>query len=126
MALRKAHLPAPSIKKIGKIEAANGGTLFLDEIGELPLQLQAKLLRFLQEGVISRLGSHEEIHVDVRVIAATHRDLPELINNQAFREDLYYRLNVVPLLMPSLRERKEDIPKLLHHFINKFPKPIWL
>ena len=107
-------------QKIGKIEAANGGTLFLDEIGELPLLLQAKILRFLQEGVITRLGSNDEIKVDVRVIAATHRNLPELIEQQEFREDLYYRLNVVPLVMPSLRQRKEDIPKLLHHFIQKF------
>lgn len=107
-------------QKIGKIEAADGGTLFLDEIGELPLLLQAKLLRFLQEGVITRLGNNQEINVDVRVIAATHRDLPDLINKQEFREDLYYRLNVVPLVMPSLRQRKEDIPKLLHHFTQKF------
>lgn len=107
-------------QKIGKIEAADGGTLFLDEIGELPLLLQAKLLRFLQEGVITRLGNNQEIKVDVRVIAATHRDLPDLISKQEFREDLYYRLNVVPLKMPSLKQRKEDIPKLLHHFINKF------
>lgn len=107
-------------QKIGKIEAADGGTLFLDEIGELPLLLQAKLLRFLQEGVITRLGNNQEIKVDVRVIAATHRNLPELINKQEFREDLYYRLNVVPLVMPSLRQRKEDIPKLLHHFSQKF------
>ena len=101
-------------QKVGKIEAANGGTLFLDEIGELPLLLQAKLLRFLQEGVITRLGSTEEIQVDVRVIAATHRNLPEQITKQEFREDLYYRLNVVPLLMPPLKDRKEDIPKLIH------------
>jgi len=107
-------------QKIGKIEAADGGTLFLDEIGELPLLLQAKLLRFLQEGVITRLGNNQEIKVDVRVIAATHRNLPELINKQEFREDLYYRLNVVPLVMPSLKQRKEDIPKLLHHFVQKF------
>lgn len=107
-------------QKIGKIEAANGGTLFLDEIGELPLLLQAKLLRFLQEGVITRLGSTDEIQVDVRVIAATHRNLPEQITKQEFREDLYYRLNVVPLLMPPLKDRKEDIPKLIHHFVQKF------
>lgn len=109
-------------QKIGKIEAAHGGTLFLDEIGELPILLQAKLLRFLQEGVITRLGSHSEINVDVRVIAATHRNLPERIEQQEFREDLYYRLNVVPLKMPALRDRAEDIPKLIHHFIKKFEK----
>lgn len=116
----KGAFTGATSQKIGKIEAADGGTLFLDEIGELPLLLQAKLLRFLQEGVITRLGNNQEIKVDVRVIAATHRDLPELINKQEFREDLYYRLNVVPLVMPSLRQRKEDIPKLLHHFSQKF------
>lgn len=109
-------------QKIGKIEAAQGGTLFLDEIGELPLLLQAKLLRFLQEGVITRLGSNEELHIETRIIAATHRDIPQQIANNEFREDLYYRLNVVPLVMPSLRERAEDIPKLIHHFIAKFEK----
>ncbi|NVK25122.1 MAG: sigma-54-dependent Fis family transcriptional regulator [Gammaproteobacteria bacterium] len=109
-------------QKIGKIEAANNGTLFLDEIGELPLLLQAKLLRFLQEGVITRLGSNNEIQLDVRIIAATHRDLPERIKQKEFREDLYYRLNVVPLKMPSLKERKEDIPSLLNHFMKKFQK----
>lgn len=107
-------------QKIGKIEAAHQGTLFLDEIGELPILLQAKLLRFLQEGVITRLGSNDEIQVDARVIAATHRDIPTQISKQEFREDLYYRLNVVPLRMPSLKERPEDIPKLILHFINKF------
>lgn len=107
-------------RKIGKIEAANGGTLFLDEIGELPILLQAKLLRFLQENVIVRLGSNQEIEIDARVIAATHRNIPELISTNEFREDLYYRLNVVPLTMPALRERKEDIPRLFEHFIQKF------
>ena len=96
--------------------------MFLDEIGELPLLLQAKLLRFLQEGVITRLGSNDEIKLDVRIIAATHRDLPKRIVEKEFREDLYYRLNVVPLRMPSLTERKEDIPSLLNHFIKKFQK----
>lgn len=107
-------------RKIGKIEAAHGGTLFLDEIGELPLLLQAKLLRFLQENIIVRLGSNQEIKVETRVIAATHRNIPQLIESGDFREDLYYRLNVVPLTMPALRERKEDIPKLFDHFIHKF------
>lgn len=106
--------------KIGKIEAANNGTLFLDEIGELPLLLQTKLLRFLQEGVITRLGSHEEIKVDVRVIAATHVNLEQAIEDKTFREDLFYRLNVVPIQMPPLRERKEDIPSLIEHFIRRF------
>lgn len=109
-------------RKIGKIEAAQGGTLFLDEIGELPLALQAKLLRFLQESVIVRLGSSNEIKVDTRVIAATHRNIPDLIEHGDFREDLYYRLNVVPLNMPALKERREDIPKLFEYFIKKFEK----
>lgn len=107
-------------RKIGKVEAADGGTLFLDEIGELPLQLQAKLLRFLQEAVITRIGNAEEMSVDVRVIAATHRDIPKLISDNEFREDLYYRLNVVPIVMPALRDRKEDIPSLVHYFLQKF------
>ena len=109
-------------RKIGKLESANEGTLFLDEIGELPLALQAKLLRFLQEGVITRLGSNQEVSLNVRIIAATHRDIPELISNSQFRQDLYYRLNVVPLEMPALRDRKEDIPKLIYHFIDKYQK----
>lgn len=107
-------------RKIGKIEAADQGTLFLDEIGELPIQLQAKLLRFLQEGVINRIGNTEEMQLDVRVIAATHRDIPKLITENLFREDLYYRLNVVPIMMPALRERQEDIPSLVHYFLQKF------
>ncbi len=106
--------------KIGKIEAAHQGTLFLDEIGELPPLLQTKLLRFLQEGVITRLGSHDEIQIDARVIAATHVNLQQAIIDKEFREDLFYRLNVVPLQMPPLRERKEDIPNLVDHFIKRF------
>ena len=109
-------------RKIGKIEAAENGTLFLDEIGELPLLLQAKLLRFLQEGTIVRLGGNKEFEVDVRIIAATHRDLPQMIIDNEFREDLYYRLNVVPIHMPSLKERREDIPRLIQYFIDKFEK----
>ncbi|QBY05891.1 sigma-54-dependent Fis family transcriptional regulator [Thalassotalea sp. HSM 43] len=108
--------------KIGKLEAANKGTIFLDEIAELPLNLQVKLLRFLQEGCITRLGSHQEIHLDVRVIAATHRDLPEQVQQGRFREDLFYRLNVVPILMPPLRERQEDIPLLSEHFLTLHAK----
>ena len=103
--------------KIGKFEAANGGTIFLDEIGELSLSIQAKLLRLLQEGTVTRLGSNEEIKLDVRIVAATHRDLPKRISEGEFREDLFYRLNIVPIEMPPLRERKEDIPRLINHFI---------
>ncbi|GGJ01941.1 acetoacetate metabolism regulatory protein AtoC [Shewanella hanedai] len=104
--------------KIGKLEAANGGTIFLDEIGELPLLLQTNLLRFLQEGVISRLGQNGEIKLDVRVIAATHRDLQYEVAEGRFREDLYYRLNVVPIHMPPLRDRQEDIGRLVEHFLK--------
>ncbi|SHH28605.1 sigma-54-dependent transcriptional regulator [Ferrimonas marina] len=105
--------------RIGKLEAAHGGTLFLDEIGELPLELQTRLLRALQEGSITRLGSSKERPVDLRVIAATHRDLAEAIQQGQFREDLYYRLNVIPLTMPPLRQRPEDIPALVHHFVDQ-------
>ena len=104
--------------KIGRFEAANSGTIFLDEIGELSPNLQAHLLRFLQENTISRLGSHEEIKLDVRVIAATHRNLAQEVKKGNFREDLYYRLNVVPINMPALRERQQDIALLADHFIT--------
>ncbi len=106
--------------KRGKFELASGGTLFLDEIGDMPLSLQAKILRVLQEKEIERLGSEKTIKVDVRVIAATNKDLHELVREGKFREDLYYRLNVVPLYVPSLRERKEDIPLLIDHFLRNF------
>ncbi|NMP33114.1 sigma-54-dependent Fis family transcriptional regulator [Thalassotalea sp. M1531] len=108
--------------KIGKFEAANGGTIFLDEIGELSPSLQAHLLRFLQEGTITRLGSHTDIQLDVRVIAATHRDLQTQVANGDFREDLFYRLNVVPIDMPPLRERQEDIALLSEHFLKSHAK----
>jgi len=108
--------------KIGRLEAANNGTIFLDEIGELSPSLQAHLLRFLQEGTISRLGSHEEIKLNVRVIAATHRILVDEIKQGNFREDLFYRLNVVPINMPPLRERQEDIALLVEHFIEVHSK----
>ncbi|GAW31608.1 sigma-54-dependent Fis family transcriptional regulator [Carboxydocella sp. JDF658] len=106
--------------KQGLFEFAHQGTLFLDEIGELSPHLQAKLLRVLQEGRVRRIGEQEEIPVDVRIICATHRNLEEMIGNGRFREDLYYRLNVVPLYLPPLRERKEDIPGLVKSFIEKF------
>ncbi|QSX28727.1 sigma-54-dependent Fis family transcriptional regulator [Shewanella cyperi] len=104
--------------KLGKLEAANGGTVFLDEIGELPLLQQTKLLRFLQEGVITRLGAQQEMTLDVRVIAATHRNLQQEVAEGRFREDLFYRLNVVPIRMPPLRERREDIGRLIEHFLK--------
>jgi transcriptional regulator with GAF, ATPase, and Fis domain len=105
--------------RIGRFEQAQGGTLFLDEIGELPLELQAKLLRVLQEREIQRLGSSDTIRLDVRVIAASNRDLGEAARKGRFREDLYYRLNVVPIEMPPLRRRPQDIPLLARHFAEK-------
>ncbi|MGG0934838.1 sigma-54 dependent transcriptional regulator [Brevibacillus centrosporus] len=107
-------------RKPGLFEAANGGTLFLDEVGELTPSLQVKLLRVLQERTLVRLGGVEPIPIDVRIIAATNRDLQERIRLELFREDLYYRLNVVPIQMPPLRERKDDIPLLIRHFLTKF------
>jgi two-component system NtrC family response regulator len=107
-------------RKIGKFEAASGGTLYLDEIGDLPLQLQVKLLRFLQEKEFYRLGSSHPIQSDVRIIAATNRDLEKLMKQEKFRADLYYRLNVIPIHVPPLRKRKQDIPPLVDHFIQKY------
>ncbi|NQT80958.1 MAG: sigma-54-dependent Fis family transcriptional regulator [Candidatus Aminicenantes bacterium] len=109
-------------RKIGKFEAASGGTLFLDEIGDLPLQMQVKLLRFLQEKEFFRLGSSQTLKSDVRIIAATNKDLEKLVKEAKFRPDLYYRLNVIPILVPPLRKRKEDIPPLVDYFIRKYSK----
>lgn len=106
--------------KMGIFELANGGTLCLDEIGELPLNLQAKLLRVIQEKEISRIGGTASIHVDVRIITATNRDLWDMVTKRQFREDLYYRLHVVPISVPPLRERKEEIPALVFHFLKTF------
>jgi len=105
--------------KKGRAEAADGGTLFLDEIGELPLELQVKLLRLIQQGEIEKVGAEETTTVDVRVIAATHRNLQAMIEDGTFREDLYYRRSVIPLELPPLRERPEDIPELVEHFFVK-------
>ncbi len=107
----------------GKFEAANHGTLFLDEIGDLNLDLQAKLLRVLQEREIQRVGENKVRKIDVRILAATHQNLEELVQKRLFREDLFYRLNVVPITIPPLRERKSDIPLLIQHFIQKLDTP---
>lgn len=109
-------------KKHGLVEVADKGTFFLDEIAEMPLGLQAKLLRFLDSGEFRRLGSNKTLRVDVRLIAATNKELKELVKNGDFREDLYYRLNVINITIPPLRERKEDIPELAEHFLRKYGK----
>jgi two-component system nitrogen regulation response regulator NtrX len=107
-------------RRRGKFEAADGGTLFLDEIGDMSLKTQAKVLRALEEQVFERVGGRETLKVDVRVIAASNRDLPTMIAAGVFREDLYYRLNVIPIEVPPLRARKEDVPSLVEHFIRVF------
>ncbi|MEZ0609023.1 sigma-54-dependent transcriptional regulator [Fibrella sp. WM1] len=115
----KGAFTGAATQKIGRFELANGGTIFLDEIGEMPIDLQAKLLRVLQEGEFERLGSTKTLRVNVRVIAATNRDLEREISEGRFREDLYYRLNVFPITSLPLRDRKEDIPLLVRHFCAK-------
>jgi formate hydrogenlyase transcriptional activator len=109
-------------QKLGRFELANKGTLFLDEVGDIPIELQAKLLRVLQEQEFERLGSNRTHKVDVRLIAATHRDLPGMVKRSTFREDLYYRLNVFPIHVPALRQRGEDIPKLVRHFTELYAR----
>jgi PAS domain S-box-containing protein len=107
-------------KQVGRFEVGNGSTIFLDEIGDLPMEIQAKLLRVLQDGTFERLGSPETVSVDVRIIAATNRDLAELVKEERFRKDLFYRLNVFPITLPPLRERREDIPLLVWAFVQEF------
>jgi formate hydrogenlyase transcriptional activator len=109
-------------QKMGRFEMADTGTLFLDEIGDLPLALQPKLLRVLQEQEFERLGSGRTHRINVRLVAATHRDLGEMVSRKEFRSDLYYRLNVFPVLVPPLRERREDIPQLATHFVEVFAR----
>ena len=110
------------MRKPGRFELADKGTLFLDEVGDIPLELQSKLLRVLQEHEFERLGSIRTQQVDVRVIAATHRDLKKMVQEGTFRSDLYYRLHVFPLMVPALRDRREDIPLIVRHFVNKYAR----
>ena len=120
----KGAFTGASARKLGRFELANGGTLFLDEIGELPFDLQPKLLRVLQNGEFERTGGSQTIKGDIRVIAATNRELKSEVQAGLFREDLWYRLNVFPLTLPPLRQRKGDILLLVHHFINHFSKKL--
>jgi transcriptional regulator with GAF, ATPase, and Fis domain len=124
----KGAFTGAGARKLGRFELANGGTIFLDEIGELPLELQVKLLRVIQESELERVGGTKTIKIDVRIIAATNRHLQQEVDRGTFREDLWYRLNVFPITAPPLRQRKEDIPLLVEHFVNvsakKFGKTI--
>jgi transcriptional regulator with PAS, ATPase and Fis domain len=119
--VKGAFTGATSDRK-GRLEEAHGGTIFLDEIGDLPLSIQVKLLRFLQEKEITRVGDNKHITVDARIVSTTHKDLNKLIADGQFREDLFYRLNVIPIMVPSLRVRKNDIPLLVDHFLKKFSR----
>src|SRR5262249_40772730 len=116
----KGAFTGASVQRIGRFELANRGTIFLDEIGEAPLELQPKMLRVLQEHEFERLGSSRTLRTDARLIAATNVDLPEMVEAKRFRADLYYRLNVFPIHLPPLRERAEDIPALVRHFVRHY------
>jgi transcriptional regulator with GAF, ATPase, and Fis domain len=112
--------------RIGRIHAAHGGTLFLDEIGDMPLSLQSKMLRFLEQGEVQRIGSNDNLKVDVRVVAATNADLKKLVTQNLFREDLYYRIAIFPIKLPPLRERLGDVEKLAEAFLAKFSPGVTL
>jgi len=116
---RKGAFTGAQAERKGKFESADGGTLFLDEVGEIPLTLQPKILRVLQSGEVDRIGADRPVKVDVRIVAATNRDLEVMVAERAFRQDLYYRLAVVPVRVPPLRERREDIPLLAQHFLDR-------
>jgi transcriptional regulator with PAS, ATPase and Fis domain len=116
----KGAFTGAHVRKTGIIEAASGGTLFLDEVADLSQSTQAKVLRALQERKVRRVGGTEDIQVDIRIIAATNKNLEQAVADGQFRQDLFYRLNVVPIIIPPLRERKEDIPALIEHFLKKF------
>ncbi|WP_330656204.1 sigma-54-dependent transcriptional regulator [Alkaliphilus flagellatus] len=120
----KGAFTGATARKIGKFERARGGTIFLDEVGELDLAMQVKLLRVLQEKEFERVGGNEVVKIDIRVIAATNRDLLNMVQEGSFREDLYYRLNVIPMQIPPLRDRKEDIPLLIEYFLDRYGKDI--
>ena len=117
---RKGAFTGADDHRKGLFEVASGGTLFLDEIGELPRAMQAKLLRFLESGEIRRVGENSSFIVDVRVLCATHRNLPEMVANDEFREDLMFRINTFEIALPSLRERIEDLPSLVDHLLGRF------
>lgn len=117
---KKGAFTGATKDKIGLVELANGGTLFLDEVADMPLDLQVKMLRFLQERKIRPVGAHHEIDVDVRILSASHKNLWQAVQNGSFREDLYYRLNVISITLPSLKERPEDIVLLAHHFLKSY------
>ena len=122
--MRRAPIRERSLRSLGRFELAHQGTLFLDEIGEIPLELQPKLLRALQEQEFERLGGNRTVRVDVRIVAATNRNLKQMVDQGSFRSDLYYRLNVFPLTVPALRERRDDIPLLLRFFTQKYAKKL--
>ncbi len=116
---KKGSFTGASVDKPGLFQAAHGGTLFLDEVADLPLHMQVKLLRAIQEKAVRPIGAQQETHIDVRILSATHKDLAALVKAGEFREDLFYRINVIELHVPSLRERPEDIPELVHHVLDK-------